>query len=256
MPYVNFISDTHFLTCVENLYNSYVKANKDIDKRKLYDNKIDIVKLTFDKHFGTLQEDELIKREIQRQVDKSVTNAIGTFHEEILGGIKGYSRGNLSGYDIKADDDTMFADIKNKHNTMNSSSTEALYQKLERFANEYPNSKCYWVQILAIGSFNEHWSVSFDKGTRKYNHSNVYKISGDKFYELLSGERDALYNIYKALPVAINDYLTSINVINTDLGNTSTAFQDIQQLASRHSRMMLNQIAVDNFGYYNGFDKL
>jgi len=47
-----------------------------------------------------------------------------------LGGIKGYQAGNLSGYDIKAIDDTLFADIKNKHNTMNSSAAEALFQKL------------------------------------------------------------------------------------------------------------------------------
>ena len=88
-----------------------------------------------------------------RQIDKSINNSIGTVHEQILGGIKGYEAGNMSGYDIKAKDNTLFADIKNKHNTMNSSSAEALFQKLVRYADDYKKAKCYWVQILAKVAF-------------------------------------------------------------------------------------------------------
>jgi len=58
---------------------------------------------------------------------------------------------------LKAIDDTLFADIKNKHNTMNSSAAEALFQKLARYANDYKKAKCYLVQILAKGSFCELW---------------------------------------------------------------------------------------------------
>ena len=54
----------------------------------------------------------LITNEIARLVDQSINNAIGTFYENILGGIKGYQAGSLSGYDIKAIDNTLFADIK------------------------------------------------------------------------------------------------------------------------------------------------
>ena len=84
--------------------------------------------MLFDSRFNDLSYDVLVTNEIARQVDKSINNAIGTFHENILGGIKGYQAGSLSGYDIKAIDNTLFADIKNKHNTMNSSSVEALFQ--------------------------------------------------------------------------------------------------------------------------------
>lgn len=40
---------------------------------------------------------------------------------------------------------------------MNSSSAEALFQKLARYADTYKKSTCYWVQILAKSSFNELW---------------------------------------------------------------------------------------------------
>jgi len=135
--YLTYISDKHLLSCIENLHNSYLKAKADISKKKFYKNKIDVIKLTFDSKFNELDEETLIKTEISRQIDKSINNSIGTFHEEILGGIDGFEMGNLSGFDIRALDDTLFADIKNKHNTMNSSSAESLFQKLAHYADTY-----------------------------------------------------------------------------------------------------------------------
>ena len=114
----------------------------------------------------------------------------------------------MSGFDIKAIDNTLFADIKNKHNTMNSSAAESLFQKLKRYADDNKQAKCYWVQILATQSFCEKW-VSIING-KEYSHSRVYKISGDQFYSLLSGKNDALFQLYKALPIAVKDYLDSI----------------------------------------------
>ncbi len=147
--YLEYISDEHLLDCIATLHGSYQKAKRNISKKKFYSNKIDSFKLTFDAHFNKLNEENLIDTEILRQVDKSINNSIGTFHEQILGGIQGYEMGNLSGFDIKAIDNTLFADIKNKHNTMNSSSAESLFQKLAHYADTYKKSKCYWVQILA-----------------------------------------------------------------------------------------------------------
>ena len=183
--YLDFISDEHLLSCIENLHNSYVKAKANISKKKFFNNKLDIFKLTFDSKFNNLKEDKIIETEILRQIDKSINNSIGTFHEQILGGIAGFEVGKLSGYDIKAENNSLFADIKNKHNTMNSSSAESLFQKLARYADTYKNAKCYWVQILAKSSFNELWFGEING--KEYSHSRVYKISGDQFYALLTG---------------------------------------------------------------------
>ena len=140
--YVDFITDKHLLNCIGNLHKAYLEAKNDISKKKFYNNKIDTIKLTFVTKFNNLDEETLIEAEILRQIDKSINNAIGTFHEEILGGISGFEKGNLSGYDIKANDNTLFADIKNKHNTMNSSAAESLFQKLQRYAVQNPKAKC------------------------------------------------------------------------------------------------------------------
>ena len=250
--YVYFVSDKHLLNCIENLHKAYLKAKRNISKQNFYSNKVDTVKLTFDSKFNDINEESLIQAEILRQIDKSINNSIGTFHEQVLGGIKGYEIGNLSGFDIKAKDDTLFADIKNKHNTMNSSSAEALFQKLARYANDYKKAKCYWVQILAKGSFCELWSGEING--KEYSHSRVYKISGDQFYALLSGQDNAMFQLNKLLPVAIKDYLKSADQSEKIAKNS--ALDELKVGIKKSKRSILDQITFENYSYYLGFDKL
>ena len=250
--YVNFITDEHLLACIANLHASYIKAKNNLNKKNFYSNKVDIFKLTFDSKFNNLSEADLIQSEILRQIDKSINNSIGTFHEQILGGIKGYEIGNLSGFDIKASDDTLFADIKNKHNTMNSSSSEALFQKLARYADNYKKANCYWVQILAKGSFEEHWKGEING--KEYSHSRVFKISGDRFYALLTQDDNAFYQLYKSLPNAINDYMKSIE--NSGEQKENSALEEITSETELSNRSILDQITFENYSYYLGFDKL
>lgn len=250
--YVDFVSDEHLLNCIKELYNAYQKAKQKITKRKFYNNKIDSIKLTFDSKFNEINEEKLIETEILRQIDKSINNSIGSFHENILGGIEGYDIGNQSGYDIKAKNNTLFADIKNKHNTMNSSSAEALFQKLARYADDHKNAKCYWVQILAKSSFNELWKG--DINGKEYSHSRVYKISGDQFYALLTGNKFAFYDLYKALPNAIDDFLNAENSKKSDSNNS--ALEEIKNETSKTKRSILDQITFENYSYYLGFDDL
>lgn len=250
--YVNFITDAHLLYCIANLHNAYLNAKKNISKNSFYTNKVDVIKLTFDSKFNELDEEKLIQSEILRQIDKSINNSIGTFHEQILGGIAGFEIGKLSGFDIKAKDNTLFADIKNKHNTMNSSSAEALFQKLARYADSYKKAKCYWVQVLAKSSFSEPWKGEING--KEYSHSRVYKISGDQFYALLSGQNDALYMLYKALPIAINDYLGTIK--QDKAVSENSALDEIKAATKLTKRTILDQITFENYSYYLGFDKL
>lgn len=250
--YVNFISDEHLISCISNLHNSYMKAKEKYTRKKFYSNKIDVIKLRFDSKFKNLSEEHLIDEEITRQIDKSINNAIGTFHEEILGGISGYEMGTKSNYDIKSNDDLLFADIKNKHNTMNSGSSKTLFDNLSKFAEENPKAKCYWVQILAKSSFEKIWELTHKK--EKYSHERVFVISGDIFYYKLSGEKKALFNLYKALPKAIDTYLKSIPPKAKESKNT--VLDEIQKSTKESKRDLIDEIAVDNFIYYFGFDKL
>lgn len=249
--YLSFISDEHLLFCVGNLHNSYIKAKANVSKKKFYNNKIDTIKLTFDSKFNDLDEETLIKTEITRQIDKSINNSIGTFHEQILGGINGFEIGNLSGFDIKATDNTLFADIKNKHNTMNSSSAESLFQKLASYADTYKQAKCYWVQILAKNSFTDKWQGEING--KEYSHSRVFKISGDQFYKLLSGNDNAFFELYQVLPNAISDFLATKDQLEM---SKNSALSEISETAKKSKRGILDEITFENYSYYLGFDKL
>ncbi|MDD2963038.1 MAG: Eco47II family restriction endonuclease [Bacteroidales bacterium] len=250
--YVNFITDEHLMYCIKNLHLAYLRAKQNISKKSLYANKVDTFKLTFDSKFNGMNEEDIIQSEILRQIDKSINNSIGTFHEQILGGISGYEIGNLSGFDIKATNNTLFADIKNKHNTMNSSSAEALFQKLARYADDYKKAKCYWVQILAKSSFNDHWSGEING--KEYSHSRVFKISGDQFYALLSGQDDALFRLYKVLPKAIKDYLKTLDREN--FSEENSALEEISSETKTSKRTIFDQITFENYSYYIGFNEL
>jgi hypothetical protein len=249
--YVDFITDKHLLECIKNLYDSYVKAKSNITKKKFYKNKIDTFKLTFDSKFNYLDEKVIIKSEMIRQIDKSINNSIGTFHEQILGGIDGYETGVLTGYDVKANDDTLFAEVKNKHNTMSSSAAEAAFQRLARFADDYKKATCYLVQILAKKSFNEKWEAIING--KEYSHSRVNKISGDQFYFLLTGKETAFFDLYRKLPLAINDFLCGQE---KQIETENSALSEIEFQINESRRSVFDEITFENYSCYLGFDKL
>jgi hypothetical protein len=250
--YVKFVSDEHFIKCVGNLYKSYQKAKFNFTKSKFFKNKVDIIKLSIDANLNDISEEDLVKFEILRQIDKSINNSIGSFHEQVLGGVVGYVLGQNSGYDIKAINNSLFADIKNKHNTMNSSSAESLFQKLKNFADKNKSAKCYWVQILAKSSFEELWVG--DINGKEYSHSRVYKISGDRFYTMLTGEEDAFFQLYKALPKAILDFRNSLDVQIARKDNS--VITELKRESLQAKRSILDQISFENYVYYAGFKDL
>lgn len=83
-------------------------------------NIIDPIKLTFDAKIYGKSLDEIIKSECIRQIDKTNTNHIGYFHQNLF-----RYAGNgwvipETGFDVINDELHIYAELKNKHNTMNS----------------------------------------------------------------------------------------------------------------------------------------
>ncbi|MCF6320004.1 MAG: Eco47II family restriction endonuclease, partial [Proteobacteria bacterium] len=125
------------------------------------------------------------------------------------------------------------------------------FQKLAKYADTYKQSKCYWVQILATKSFNQHWTGIING--KEYSHSRIYKISGDLFYQMLTGEKNALFDLYKVLPQAVNDFLKSNEKSKKP---ENSALTEISAGASQSKRSILDEITFENYSYYLGFDKL
>lgn len=88
---------------------------------------------------------------------------------------------------------------------------------------------------------------------KEYSHSRVYKISGDRFYALLSGDKMSFYKLYKALPKAIDDFLKNVGQDNK---GDEFILKDISKSANRKGRSIIDEITFTNFYYYSGFETI
>jgi len=108
--YVDFVSDEHFLNCVEYVCGAYPQENAEINIKKFTKNSLDLFKTIFDIMIGKLDFDKWRKAEEIRQADKTISNKVGDFHQMLLGGVEGWEdlkRGHPLGIDLKKEDDTI-----------------------------------------------------------------------------------------------------------------------------------------------------
>lgn len=81
---LNFISEIDFRNHVRQTIAQYDKQLLAYDLKKFNSNLIDPIKFSFDKIVFNRTWEEIISNEIFRQRDKSVTNEIGYFHQNIF----------------------------------------------------------------------------------------------------------------------------------------------------------------------------
>mgnify|MGYP003301106467 CR=1 FL=1 len=206
---LDFISQSDFEKHVLQTLNEYKEALKSIDLKKFNSNVIDPIKLLFDKNIYTKSYEEIIALEIQRQRDKSNNNSIGYFHQNIFKYIKDCDVPK-SGWDIifKGEKNSYFVELKNKHNTMNSSSSQKTFMKMQNHLLNSKNSKdiCALVEVIAKKSTNKPWVISLD-GQKQVSNEKLRRISIDKFYEIITGDKLAFKKMCEQLPKTIQKLL-------------------------------------------------
>lgn len=200
---LSFISENDFKEHVKNTIKTYGETLKKIDLNKFNKNIIDPIKLTFDNKVYKQSLIETIENEIVRQRDKTNNNAIGYFHQNMFKYIKNCDVPQ-TGFDVVYDNgvDKIYVEMKNKHNTMNSSSSQKTYMRMLNQILKEDNCKCYLVEIIAKHSQNIIWKVSLDNET--VSNERIKRVSIDKFYEEVTGDKDAFYKICKVLPEVID----------------------------------------------------
>lgn len=216
--YVDFVSDEHFLKCVRHVIEKYIVETKEVvevDLKKLQKNDLDPFKMVFDViHLGSL--DTWLKKEAERQADKTLNNAVGEFHQKLLGGVNGWEdleTGDESEVDLKKKNNSIFIELKNKHNTMNAPAEKSVRNKLESIAKKYPASINYWAFVIGKkGSSGE--TVWIKKGFKQ--NPRIKKIWGKEVYKLVTGKASSLEETWNALPKAISDIIKSKNLSEKD----------------------------------------
>lgn len=257
MSYLPFISDESLLTAVGKVYDTYSRAYRAYDESMFSRNIVDPFEMVFSTHFRRTSDDEWIRNEAERQIGKTVSNAIGTFQEEILGyapGFKKYRVGDpqAHGMDVMNDRRTILADIKNKHNTVKGSNKPQLFEELVNAADFFPNSTAYYVQIIARESFDRPWV--FNALGNEYSHPNVREISGDRFYELLFGTPTAFHDLIQVLPTVLREYVDQKGSVISG-GNFRLLGQLSNEMNDTKADSLYNVIANASFKHYLGFKR-
>ncbi len=237
---LGFISNEDLFAHVKETVGKY---RFKIDLKRFNKNLIDPIKLTFDSKVYDKSLEETIENEILRQMDKSNTNHIGYFHQNIFKYINSEWSVPEKGFDLVNGTRHIYVEMKNKHNTMNSSSSQKTYMKMQSTLLRSAENRCFLVEIIAKKSQDIPWRVSID-GDSHY-HEYIRRISIDKFYELVTGDTLAFKKLCVALPLVIADVLA--HTAQQTIENT--VIDELQDISPN----ILKSIYLLSFGEYEGF---
>lgn len=242
---VAFIKQDDFEKHVEETIKSYNETLKSINLDKFNSNVIDPIKLTFDKFLFNKTWNEVIEQEIQRQRDKSNTNAIGYFHQNMFRFIDNCIVPE-KGFDVilNKDGKSIYVEMKNKHNTMNSSSSQKTYINMQNHILNNPDDECWLVEVIAPKSRNDVWGISVDGS--HYSDPRIRRVSIDEFYKAATGIEDAFYQICVQLPITI-EKLVSKKIV--DVAEKDTVISELKN----KNPDLLKSIYLLAFESYLGF---
>ena len=263
---LNFISEEDFKKHVGETINQYGDKLMNYDLKKLNKNILDPIKLIFDKMVYGCTWEEIIKNETFRQRDKASNNDIGYFHQKIFqymkdctvpkegwdvifkpkGGIEIADCGKVS---------TIYVEMKNKHNTMNSASSAKTYIKMQHQLLEDDDCACLLVEAIAKHSQNIKWTTKVDG--KNVQHRRIRRVSMDQFYSIVTGDENAFYKMCMALPDVINSV---VNAEGTVVVPKDTVIEELRNVASLYADKTENlamAMAVYMLGFnsYLGFNK-
>lgn len=265
---MDFISEENFRKHILNTITHYGDKLKPIDLTKFNSNIIDPIKMMFDKAVYGISWEELVKNEIFRQRDKTSNNEIGYFHQRIFSYMADcevpqqgwdviFHRPN-NAYQIGAEKvSTIYVEMKNKHNTMNSASAGKTYIKMQNQLLKDDDCVCFLVEAIAKASQDKQWSTKVDG--QNVSHKRIRRVSMDKFYEIITGDPKAFYKVCMNLPYVIEDVIRDYP---TDFKMPEdTVWSELHKTAAKVSKKynvptetgIIMAIYLLGFGDYNGF---
>lgn len=265
---LSFISEEDFTNHVKATIEKYGEKLESFDLKRFNKNIIDPIKLIFDKTVYQSSWDEIVSNEIFRQRDKSNNNDIGYFHQRIFQYIQNCrvpSNGEEGGWDVIYENAggieipevgnvrTVYVEMKNKHNTMNSASAGKTFIKMQNQLLNDDDCACFLVEAIAQHSQNIKWETTVDK--RKVGHRLIRRVSMDQFYALVTGEEYAFYQMCMVLPEVIEKVVKTVDDVQVPNDIVMAELRDWAQHLDGETEDLSIAMAVYMLGFsgYNGF---
>ncbi|MCM1162579.1 MAG: Eco47II family restriction endonuclease [Roseburia sp.] len=265
---LDFISEEDFVKHVGATIEKYGEKLESYDVKRFNKNIIDPIKLIFDKTVYQTSWEEMVGNEIFRQRDKSNNNDIGYFHQRIFQYIdkcRVPENGKEGGWDViyqnqdgilLPDGDmvhTVYVEMKNKHNTMNSASAGKTYIKMQNQLLSDDDCACFLVEAIAQKSQNIKWETTVDG--KRVSHKRIRRVSLDQFYAITTGREDAFYNMCMVLPSVIEKVVKQDGTVQIPQDTVFQELKNIAAMSGKETEDMAMAIAVYMLGFnsYLGF---
>ena len=181
---------------------SLKKTEVNIDK-----NIVDPFAAVFETAIEGYNHRKYIKQEKIRQLQKTLSGKIGNLHQEILGGIPGWtSTKNIGGgVDLICKKRKIIAEIKNKYNTVKGSNLyKEVYCNLDSSLKKvrYKGFTAYYVTIIGrrgeIGIKNFTPSMGNRKG-KAPRRNDILHVDGRSFYAMATGDKNAIDQLIEVI---------------------------------------------------------
>ena len=185
-----WIDDDRLSKAVSNMLLRARKAKKDAADN-IIKNVIDpFSSIVLATTSGLTKADSLAVAQQMNSASSGISSAVGDFHQEILGLVKGF-KNHDSGYDLECSDMKIIGEVKNKYNTMNATNRRKVVEELETAIRQRTGN---WTAYLVIIIPKKPQRYKKKLGTLE-----VYEIDGTSFYELATGHKTALHDLYYAV---------------------------------------------------------
>jgi hypothetical protein len=268
---LDFIKEDDFVKHVEDTISKYGDKLEPYNIKKFNSNIIDPVKMIFDKTVYHASWDEIVSNEIFRQRDKSNNNDIGYFHQRIFQYIDKChvpDNGTEGGWDVIYKDPngillpdgdvvhTVYVEMKNKHNTMNSASAGKTYIKMQAQLLKDDDCVCFLVEAIAKKSQNIKWETTVNG--EKVSHKRIRRVSMDQFYALVTGDEKAFYKTCMVLPEVIQKVVSESKTVKAPKDRVADELKAIAKSTNIEPNELAMAMAIYMLGFstYYGFNEI
>lgn len=180
-------------------------------------------------------------------ITKTIQNAVGLFHQDVLGAVENWSSTGTSGgvIDLKGvspvTGETIVAELKMRFNTIKASDEKNTWDGLKNAARVSGTGvKAYIFQIVPKTTvpYDRPWAVSGRAPIEE-----VRCADGVTAYHLVTGSPTALFDLMRAMPYVISE------MANRSLGNGASA-----QLAFKGSEQTIQDMLVQSLPLHSHYD--
>ena len=204
-----FISDEdlygHATTVVDAFTSKIKQADSELNK-----NVIDPFSAAFNCLVKGIAPSNWLELEKARQIQKTLEDSLGRFHQDVLASMPGWTRVGLT--DIVNRDLMIIAEVKNKYNTTKGVDKVRIYDDLQNMLGhkDYWDFAGYYVEVIPRSPrpYDVPFTPSDNRAhIRRAKNDRIRRIDGCSFYARASGHEGALRILYHTLPKVISDIL-------------------------------------------------